>query len=195
MTPRRSQMLTRAFARLGASAVGAGALLSTTASSGSHALTPPPQPKTPYSFQRIDHIVLRARNHQTMLEFYVGVLGAEAEWIGRMDGCLSHLRIGSSLIDLQSYGAPFGRKLHAGGSGLSPDAPEPMMEPEHGTLDHFAINVAPYDPEEVTAYLTKAGHEPFAQGNRYGADGNGYSIYLKDPEDNVVELKCGDLAA
>ena len=43
----------------------------------------------------------------------------------------------------QSYGAPFGRKLHAGGSGLSPDAPEPMMEPEHGTLDHFAINVAP----------------------------------------------------
>ena len=29
-------------------------------------------------------------------------------------------------------------------------------------------------------------------GQRYGADGDGYSIYLKDPEGTVVELKSGN---
>ena len=50
-----------------------------------------------------------------------------------------------------------------------------------------------YDPEAVTAYLTEAGYPPFMQtGHRYGSDGNGYSIYLQDPEQNVIELKSGD---
>ena len=31
-----------------------------------------------------------------------------------------------------------------------------------------------------------------AQGQRYGADGDGYSIYLTDPEGTVVELKSGN---
>ena len=55
-----------------------------------------------------------------------------------------------------------------------------------------AINLAPYDPEAVTEYLTAAGHAPYAQGRRYGADGDGYSIYLTDPEGTVVELKSGN---
>ena len=33
---------------------------------------------------------------------------------------------------------------------------------------------------------------PYAQGQRYGADGDGYSIYLTDPEGTVVELKSGN---
>ena len=94
-------------------------------------------------------------------------------------------------IDLQGYEAPGGRKLHAGGQGLPADAPEPEIDPAKGTLDHFAINLAPYDPEAVTAYLTDKGHAPYAQGRRYGADGDGYSIYLTDPEGTVVELKSG----
>ena len=109
-----------------------------------------------------------------------------------MDGCLSHLRIGSSLIDLQGYEAPGGRRLHAGGQGLPADAPKPEIDPTKGTLDHFAINLEPYDPESVTEYLTTAGHAPYAQGQRYGADGDGYSIYLTDPEGTVVELKSGN---
>ena len=32
----------------------------------------------------------------------------------------------------------------------------------------------------------------YAQGQRYGADGDGYSIYLTDPEGTVVELKSGN---
>ena len=82
--------------------------------------------------------------------------------------------------------------MHAGGQGLPVDAPEPEIDPSKGTLDHFAINLAHYDPEAVTAYLTDKGHAPYAQGRRYGADGEGYSIYLTDPEGTVVELKSGN---
>ena len=57
--------------------------------------------------------------------------------------------------------------------GLPADAPKPEIDPTKGTLDHFAINLAPYDPEAVTEYLTAAGHAPYAQGQRYGADGDG----------------------
>ena len=124
-------------------------------------------------------------------DFARRLVGAEPEWVGRMDGCLSHLRIGSSLIDLQGYDSPGGRRLHAGGQGLPVDAPKPEIDPTKGSLDHFAINMAPYDPEAVTAYLTDKGHAPYARGQRYGADGEGYSIYLTDPEGTVVELKSG----
>lgn len=126
-----------------------------------------------------------------MLDFYVGVLGAEPAWVGRFDGCLSHLRIGSSLIDLVSYRAAEGRKFHAGGTGLLPDAPLPAMDPEAGTLDHFAINLEPYDEVAVREYLTSRGFPPYSEGQRFGADGQGYSIYIRDPENNALELKCG----
>ena len=134
-----------------------------------------------------------------MLNFYVGVLGAEPHTlpngdssVGRFDGSLSHLRIGSSLIDLQAYSSPMGRKFHAGGSGLADNEPIPTLDTHNGTLDHFAINMEKYDPKVVSTYLKEKGFPPFAQGDRYGADGDGYSIYLKDPENNVVELKMGE---
>lgn len=159
---------------------------------------PKPPSKAPFVARRLDHIVLRAKDVQTMLNFYVGVLGAEPHElangdssVGRFGGVLTHLRIGTSLIDLQAYSLPMGRKLHAGGLGLAENAPIPSFDSENGTLDHYAINMEPYDPKEVVKYLTEKGHPPFAEGKRYGADGDGYSIYLKDPENNVVELKCG----
>ncbi|CAK0830512.1 unnamed protein product [Prorocentrum cordatum] len=117
-----------------------------------------------------------------MVEFYVG-------WMGRMGGCLSHVRIGSSLIDLQAYDSPLSHKLHAGGSGLPEGAPAPPMDPEAGTLDHFAISVGSYNPAALREYLTSKGFPPFAEGQRYGADGDGYSTYVRDPEGNIVELK------
>ena len=162
------------------------------------ALVIPTLAQTPFKMRRLDHIVLRTKDTQKMLDFYVSVLGAEPHTlpngdssVGRLGGCLTHLSIGTSLIDLQSYDAPMGRKIHGGGSGLAEDAPLPTFDTENGTLDHFAINVEPYDPTAVREYLTEKGHAPFAEGERYGADGDGYSMYLHDPEGNVVELKCG----
>ena len=162
----------------------------------SSALRAPPLPsRAPFAFRKLDHIVLRCRDAQKMLDFYVGVLGAEPDRIGRMSGCLSHLRIGASMIDLQAYDAPSWRKLHAGGAGIAEDAALPARDPEAGTLDHFAIVVEPYDPEPTRAYLAGKGYPVFSEGERYGADGNGYSMYLRDPEGNVIELKCSASAA
>lgn len=164
----------------------------------STSLVLPSLAKAPFRPRQIDHIVLRAKDTQKMLNFYVGVLGAEPHElangdssVGRLGGALTHLRIGTSLIDLQSYSAPMGRKIHAGGFGLAEGDAIPTFDTHNGTLDHFAINMDPYKPKEVVTYLTEQGHAPFAEGIRYGADGDGYSIYLKDPENNVVELKCG----
>ena len=160
-----------------------------------------------YSIIKLSHIhtllsikSLRAKNLQNMLDFYIGVLGAEphelpngGSTVGRFGGALSHLKIGSSLIDLQSYNSPIGRNIHAGGSGLAEDEPIPTFDTHNGTLDHFAINMEPYDPKAVASYLKEQGYPAFAEvDGRYGADGDGYSIYLKDPEGNVVELKMGD---
>ena len=154
----------------------------------------------PFRMQRIDHIVLRSGDAQRMINFYVGVLGAKPTTlpngessVGRLDGALTHLSLGRSLIDIQSYESPMGRKMHGGGSGLADDVPLPTLDVANGTLDHFAINVEPYDPDVVRDYLTENGIVPFSEGDRYGADGNGYSMYLRDPDGNIVELKCGIL--
>jgi len=82
-------------------------------------LTPVEPGGIPVTYDRIDHIVLRCRDVQGMVDFYVGVLGATPEWMGRLCGCLSHMRIGGSLIDLQAYRAPVGHKIHAGGTGFT----------------------------------------------------------------------------
>ena len=161
----------------------------------SSALRAPAPARAPFAFRKLDHVVLRCRDAQRMLDFYVGVLGAEPDRIGRMSGCLSHLRIGASMIDLQAYDAPAARQLHAGGTGFAEGAPLPARDAEAGTLDHFAIAVEPYDPEPTRAYLAEKGHPVFSEGERYGADGNGYSMYVRDPEGNVVELKSSAGAA
>ena len=44
-----------------------------------------------------------------------------------------------SLIDLQGYDSPGGRRLHAGGQGLPADAPRPEIDPSKGTLDHLQL--------------------------------------------------------
>eukprot|EP00930_Biecheleria_cincta_P092017 TRINITY_DN81768_c0_g1_i1.p1 TRINITY_DN81768_c0_g1~~TRINITY_DN81768_c0_g1_i1.p1 ORF type:complete len:231 (+),score=20.68 TRINITY_DN81768_c0_g1_i1:29-721(+) len=143
----------------------------------------------PFKFKRLDHVVLRCHDMDKMLIFYINVLGAEADWLNRFDGCLSHLRIGDSLIDLQAYNGTVGRKMHAAGSRLPDGAPLPKRDPEQGTLDHFAISMEPYDPDVVERYLSQHGFPPFSKGERYGAEGIGHSLYVRDPEGNILELK------
>ena len=48
------------------------------------------------------------------------------------------------------------------------------------------------DSAAISADNRDCGTDYYAQGRRYGADGDGYSIYLTDPEGTVVELKSGN---
>jgi len=124
----------------------------------------------------IDHIVLRARDQEALVRFYVEVLGLTVE--RRQDAIgLVQLRAGSSLIDIVGVDGRLGRM-----GGAAPGA-------EGRNLDHFCLTVAGFDLQAVRAHLLAHGVEVGEEGLRYGAGGEGLSIYLKDPEGNGVELR------
>lgn len=129
-----------------------------------------------FRIRAIDHLVLRVADLDAMLAFYVGVLGCRVE--RRRDELgLVQLRAGASLIDLVPVDGPLGR---AGGAAPGP---------EGRNLDHFCLRVEPFDPEAIRAALAAAGIATEAPALRYGAEGEGLSLYVPDPEGNVVELK------
>jgi glyoxylase I family protein len=124
----------------------------------------------------IDHIVLRVRDADAMAAFYIGVLGCTLER-RRDDIGLLQLRAGRSLIDLVPVDGKLGRL-----GGAAPG-------PEGRNLDHFCLRVEPFDAESIRAFLAGRGLEPGEVAPRFGAEGEGPSIYVRDPEGNTVELK------
>jgi catechol 2,3-dioxygenase-like lactoylglutathione lyase family enzyme len=124
----------------------------------------------------IDHIVLRVADLETMLAFYTGVLGCVIE--RRQDEIgLVQLRAGRSMIDL----VPIDGKLGRAG-GAAPGA-------EGRNVDHFCFRVEPFDEAAIRAHLAAHRVEAGPTESRYGAEGEGPSIYLQDPEGNTIELK------
>ena len=129
-----------------------------------------------FKIKQIDHLVLRVRDIDKMMAFYTTVLGCSVERT-RADIGLYQLRAGSSLIDL----IPVDGQL--GAAGGAPPATQGR------NLDHFCLQVAPFDADAIAAHLHEHGVEPGAVQSRYGAEGNGPSLYISDPEENIVELK------
>lgn len=130
----------------------------------------------PIAIQGFDHIVLRVRDKDRMLAFYVGVLGLSVDR-DRPELGLTHIRSGSQMIDLITLDGPLGQKGGAGPAATGRN------------LDHFALQVRPFDEPAIRAHLAAHGLEIIEEGQRYGADGDGLSLYVRDPEGNVVELK------
>lgn len=131
---------------------------------------------TPIRIREIDHIVLRVVDLPRMLRFYCEVLGCSIEK-EQLEIGLTQLRAGRSLIDLVPVSGQLGR---AGGA-------PPGTEGRN--VDHFCVRVEPFDAEAILQHLRAHGLEPGDVASRYGAEGEGPSIYVSDPEGNVVELK------
>ena len=126
--------------------------------------------------REIDHLVLRVVDLSAMLRFYCDGLGCRIE--RRQDEIgLIQLRAGRSMIDLVTIAGKLGR---AGGAA-------PGREGRN--LDHLCLRVEPFDEAAIRAHLASLGVEAGPVESRYGAEGEGPSIYLSDPEGNVVELK------
>jgi catechol 2,3-dioxygenase-like lactoylglutathione lyase family enzyme len=124
----------------------------------------------------IDHLVLRIVDLDRMLRFYCDVLGCTLE--RRLDSIgLVQLRAGRSLIDFVPVQGELGR---AGGA-------PPGKEGRN--LDHFCFRVEPFDEKAIRSRLAAHGIEAGPTESRNGAEGVGPSIYISDPEGNVVELK------
>lgn len=115
--------------------------------------------------QNIDHVVFRVTDLERAAKFYMDVLGAQFEQF-QEHVPLYQLRVGTSLIDL----VPVAEK------------------PAGHNVDHVCFRVSPWNEKHILAHLFT--HGIVAEvGNRYGADGEGPSIYLEDPEGNRLELK------
>jgi hypothetical protein len=56
-------------------------------------------------------------------------------------------------------------------------------------LDHFCLQIEPFNAKTIIAHLREHGIEAGEVQSRYGAQGDGPSLYIRDPEQNVVELK------
>lgn len=126
--------------------------------------------------RELDHLVLRVSDLARMLEFYCDVLGCSVE--RRQDGIgLVQLRAGRSILDLVPVDGELGR---AGGAAPGK---------EGRNLDHFCLRVEPFDEAGIRRHLAAHGIEAGPLASRYGAEGAGPSLYVTDPEGNVVELK------
>lgn len=122
---------------------------------------------------RIDHFVLTVASIDATCDFYSRVLGMEVETFRPDDGTVrTALRFGIQKINLHEVGKEF-----------SPRAQ--LARP--GTGDFCLITTSPIS--EVTDRLARAGVEieigPVA---RDGATGPMTSVYLRDPDGNLVEI-------
>jgi glyoxylase I family protein len=130
----------------------------------------------PFVLRQLDHIVLRVRDVDAMQAFYCDVLGCSVER-RQSDIGLLQLRAGASLIDLVDVDGKLGRM-----GGAAPGA-------EGRNVDHFCLRIEPFDRDALLAHLQARGVRVGDFGSRYGAEGEGPSQYLFDPEGNLVELK------
>lgn len=122
------------------------------------------------SIRELDHLVLRVNDLARMSEFYCTVLGMRIEKEQPKFG-LRQLRAGSSMLDLM--------KVEAQGS----------RDADSANMDHFCFRLEVFDESEILAHLSACGVAAGSVESRYGAEGQGPSIYITDPEGNIVELK------
>ncbi len=130
----------------------------------------------PARIRGIDHVVMRVRDLERSLHFYTQVLDTVED--RRVDDFgLIQRRAGAQLIDL----VPVDGKI--GQLGGAPPGPEGR------NVDHVAFQLERFDEAALRAHLTAHGIEPGEVARRYGAEGFGPSMYIRDPDGNVVELK------
>jgi glyoxylase I family protein len=131
----------------------------------------------PFKLAALDHVVLRVPDIARALQFYRDILGAQVERKIEKFGIVQ-LRVGQSIIDLVDVHADWLQAM-----GAKPFTPDAL------NVDHICIRIEPFDEQAIEAYLKAHRVEIGERGIRYGAQGNGPSVYVRDPFGNTVELK------
>ena len=127
--------------------------------------------------KKLDHLVIRAKDSERLVEFYCGVLGCTVERRTSSDIGIIQLRAGEALIDIVAVDSEIGRM-----GGAAPGH-------EGRNMDHFCVRLETFEENAVREHLRQFGVVGSKLEMRYGAEGNGPSMYIQDPEENTVELK------
>lgn len=120
-----------------------------------------------FKIQGIDHIVLRTNHIDNMIAFYCDFLGCSIE-NQQKEIRLTQVRAGNNLIDLVEVDQP--------------------IDKNNRNVEHFCLRVQPFDFEFLKKYCEDHKISVARYGERYGAQGKVHSFYIKDPEDNEIEL-------
>ena len=134
------------------------------------------QAKPAIVIREIDHVVLRVVDLARVERFYREVLGCTVARRQEAIG-LIQLRAGSALVDLVPVDGKLGRM-----GGAAPGK-------EGRNVDHICFRLEPFDEAAIRAHLAAHGVDAGPTDSRFGAEGEGPSIYLQDPEGNTIELK------
>ncbi len=119
--------------------------------------------------ERIDHVVLTVRDIAATVAFYTDVLGMEVE---RFGGGRTALKFGRQKINLHQAGREFEPKAAA---------------PTPGSADLCLISAVPL--ETVGRHLAERGVAvEVGPVGRTGATGQISSVYIRDPDGNLVEI-------
>ena|ERR1700675_1924061 len=125
---------------------------------------------------RVDHIVLTTRDKDACIRFYAGVLGMKLEKFRTSTEERLALKFGEQKINLHEWGSEFEPRAH-------------VAVP--GSLDLCFISGIPLD--EVVKKL-KAKSIAIIEGPvaKTGALGPMQSVYVRDPDLNLVEISVYD---
>lgn len=124
----------------------------------------------------LDHFVLRVRNLDTSLAFYRDTLGLPIEFLGEYRAGTRpfvSVRVGEQLVDL---------------------VPDPNYDPRAASQTtgflHLCVRVDGR-LSDLIPLLRERGVELIEEtpAPRMGATGQGLSIYVRDPDEYIVELK------
>ncbi|MEM1314716.1 MAG: VOC family protein [Pseudomonadota bacterium] len=125
------------------------------------------------NFIGLDHVVLTVASIETTSNFYARALGMDVEVFSGADGARRHaLRFGGAKINLHEAGAEPERKA---------------LRPTPGSADLCLLTATPI--ETWIAHLTRKGVD-IEEGPvpRTGARGRLVSLYLRDPDMNLIEI-------
>ncbi len=120
---------------------------------------------------RIDHVVFTVRDIAVTCDFYARALGVATVTFG--DGRRA-FQVGRCKINLHQMGHEFEPKA---------------AQPRPGTQDICLISTSPLS--DVINHLQDAGVDIVeGPGPRTGALGSMESVYLRDPDGNLIEVAC-----
>ena len=124
----------------------------------------------------MDHIVLRVKDVEESLRFYTEVLGLKAERVELWKG--GEVRFPSARLNDDTIIDFFATDQ------------EPIGKDGVRNQDHFCMVIQPTDMDELKAKFESIDVGIQAgPGKRWGSHGDGISLYVYDPDNNVVELR------